>query len=162
VTAQETIDLRPAQSVLDEMGPVDRGALIPLLQKLQEAYGYLPPPMLLEVSKLTRIPASQIYGVATFYAQFHLEPHGRHTVRVCRGTACHVRGSGKILEEARDALGVAEGETTDDMLFSLETVACLGSCAMAPMMVIDKTYYGRLTPSEARKIIEQHHEEAQS
>ena len=147
---------RPAEPRLDW------SLLIPLLQRLQEAYGYLPPPVLVEVSKLTKIPASRMFGVVTFYAQFYLEPHGRHTIRVCRGTACHVRGSKKVLDAVQEELGIAHGETTEDMLFSLETVACLGSCALAPMMIIDHTYYGRLTPREAAGVIHQYREEAQS
>jgi NADH-quinone oxidoreductase subunit E len=145
-----------------ERARLDRNLLIPLLQKLQEAYGYLPPPVLMAVSRLTQIPASRMFGVATFYAQFYLEPHGRHTVRVCRGTACHVRGSRKVLDAVQEALGIEDGDTTEDMLFSLETVACLGSCALAPMMIIDNTYYGRLTPREAAGVIHQYREEAQS
>jgi NADH-quinone oxidoreductase subunit E len=155
------VDLGPAEQVLEQMGPVGRGALIPLLQRLQDAYGYLPPPVLMEASRLTRIPASQMYGVATFYAQFHLEPHGRHTIRVCRGTACHVRGGAKVLEAIRAELGIDDGEATEDMFYSLETVACLGSCAMAPMMVIDNRYYGRLTPSEAVRAVAEFREEAE-
>jgi NADH-quinone oxidoreductase subunit E len=96
-----------------------------------------------------------MYGVGTFYAQFSLEPRGRHTVRCCRGTACHVRGGKKVIAAAQSALGLADGETAADMSFSFETVACLGACALAPVAVVDTTYYGKMTPRRAEQIIEQ-------
>ncbi len=152
-TAAPDLDLAPAQKVLDEMGEVADGDLIPLLQNLQDAYGYLPPPVLTWASEQTGIPASRIYGVVTFYAQFYLEPHGKHIVRCCRGTACHVRGGRKLIDAVRSSLGIDDGETTDDMQFSLETVACLGACALAPVMVVDGTYYGKTTPRRAEEIL---------
>jgi NADH-quinone oxidoreductase subunit E len=127
---------------LPNAGPND---LVPILQQVQKAYGYLPKPILMAVSDRTGISASQIYGVATFYEQFYLEPHGRHTVRCCRGTACHVKGGPNIIKTLKRILGIEPGETTDDMEFSFETVACLGACALAPVMVIDGTYYGKMS-----------------
>jgi NADH:ubiquinone oxidoreductase subunit E len=94
-----------------------------------------------------------MYGVATFYAQFYLQRHGKHTVRCCRGTACHVRGGKKIISTVKDALGLEEGETRADMSFSFETVACLGACALAPVTVVDSTYYGKMTPRRAEQIL---------
>ena len=149
----EDVDVGPALEVLEKMSPVKEGDLIPLLQRLQESYGYLPPPVMLEVSRRTGLPASRIYGVASFYAQFHLEPHGRHTIRCCRGTACYVRGGDKVIDAIKRTMGIDEGETTEDLQFSLETVACLGACALAPVMVIDDTYYGKMTPRRAEKML---------
>ena len=129
--------------------------LIPLLQAIQEAYGYLPAPALERLSKRTRIPLSQIHGVITFYAQFYTEPHGKHTVRCCRGTACHVRGGKKVISAVKSTLGIAEDETTEDMQFSLEAVACLGACALAPVAVVDNAYYGKMTGRRAEQILRQ-------
>ena len=139
------LDLEPLGGILDSMPDAGQTDLIPLLQEIQNAYGYLPKPILMEMSRRTGIEASRIYGVATFYEQFYLEPHGRHTIRCCRGTACHVKGGPKIIKTMRQALGIEPGETTEDMEFTFETVACLGACALAPVMVIDGTYYGKMT-----------------
>jgi NADH-quinone oxidoreductase subunit E len=153
VAAEATPDPAIAQRILKEMSPVCPTDLIPLLQKIQDAYGYLPPPILKEVSRHTGIPTSRMYGVITFYAQFHLKPHGRHTVRACRGTACHVRGSKAVVESISRQLGVGEGETTPDNVFTFETVACLGTCFLAPVMMIDNDYYGLLTVEKTRSIL---------
>ncbi|MCK5172471.1 MAG: NADH-quinone oxidoreductase subunit NuoE, partial [Planctomycetes bacterium] len=126
----------------------------PILQKIQDNYGYLPRMVLMELSKRTAIPASRIYGVATFYEQFHLEPHGRHTVRCCRGTACHVKGAVGIAEAIERSLGIKDGETSKDMQFTFETVACLGTCALAPVMMVNGTYHGKMTPNHIQTIIE--------
>ena len=128
--------------------------LVPILQQVQKAYGYLPKPILMAVSDRTGISASQIYGVATFYEQFYLEPHGRHTIRCCRGTACHVKGGPNIIKTIKRKLGIEPGETTDDMEFSFETVACLGACALAPVMVIDGTYYGKMSYRKVGLIVD--------
>jgi len=149
-------DLRPAERVLNEMAAPGQGDLIPLLQKLQEAYGYLPPAVLKEVSQRTGIPTSRMYGVITFYAQFYLAPHGRHTVRCCRGTACHVKGSLTVAEAIERALGVAEGRTTQDMRFTFETVACLGTCFLAPVMMVDSDYFGLITPERVGGILKKY------
>jgi NADH-quinone oxidoreductase subunit E len=130
------------------------GALIPVLQETQEAYGFIPREALMLVAKELRMPASQVYGVVTFYAQFHLKPRGRHVIRVCLGTACHVRGGERILEQLGKVLGVGPGETTGDLLFTLERVACLGACGLSPTMMIDEATYGRLTPRAAVDIVE--------
>jgi NADH-quinone oxidoreductase subunit E len=147
------IDMAPAEGILEEMGGADHGDLIPLLQKIQDTYGYLPREVLLDVSAATGIPASHMYGVATFYAQFHLTPRGKHLVQCCRGTACHVRGGNEILRTVTKALGIEDGQTSDDLEFTLETVACLGTCALAPLMVVDGKYHGKLTPRKAESIL---------
>jgi NADH-quinone oxidoreductase subunit E len=155
------VDLVIAERIVEEMvsslpgGRLPAHALIPLLQKIQDAYGYLPPPVLEWVSSRTGIPASRMYGVATFYAQFSLEPRGKHRIRPCRGTACHVRGGKKIISTLQGALGLQDGETSGDMAFSLESVACLGACALAPVTVVDSTYYGKMTPRRADQIVQQ-------
>ncbi len=159
MTETATIDLVPALKILEERGKSDSGDTIPLLQRLQETYGYLPREVVFEVSRITGIPASQFFGVATFYEQFHFAPRGRHVVRCCRGTACHVRGGHAVIAAAEKALGVGEGETTADRMFTLETVACLGACALAPVVVIDDKYQGQMTPRRAetalRRIIKE-------
>jgi NADH-quinone oxidoreductase subunit E len=132
-----------------------KGGLIPILQGLQEAMGYVAEPAAQIVSHELKIPMSEIYSVATFYAQFHLTPRGRHVIRVCRGTACHVRGSLKILDAIREQTGCAENGTTDDLRFSLEPVACLGACGLAPVMVVDNKTFGRATPEGVRDILTQ-------
>lgn len=138
-------------ATMPNAGPND---LVPILQQVQKAYGYLPKPILMAVSDRTGISASQIYGVATFYEQFYLEPHGRHTIRCCRGTACHVKGGPNIIKTLKRTLGIEPGETTDDMEFSFETVACLGACALAPVMVIDGTYYGKMSYRKVGLIVD--------
>jgi len=127
--------------------------LIPLLQKLQTAYGYLPKDVIERLSLRTGIFVSQIMGVATFYSQFRLEPIGKNVVRVCFGTACHVNGAENIADALCRELGVALGGTTDDRMFTAESVACLGCCSLAPVITINDETHGRLTPDTARGII---------
>lgn len=136
-------------AVLDGLEPVGEGDLIPLLQRIQDEYGYLPAELLRHVSERTGIPTSRMYGVITFYAQFSLAPRGRHTIRCCRGTACYVRGSKAVRDAVAGSIGVEEGETTEDHRFSFETVACLGTCFLAPVMMVNEQYYGLLTPEKA-------------
>jgi NADH-quinone oxidoreductase subunit E len=131
----------------------DRQELIPILQETQEQFRYLPAEAMREISKFLRIPESTIYGVSTFYAQFKLTPMGRKMVKVCRGTACHVRGGAKILEETEKLLGIKAGETTDDLEYTLESIACFGSCALAPVMVIDNNVHGRMATSKVKGVI---------
>ena len=138
---------------LDELHVSPASNLIGLLQQVQERFGFLPAEALSHVSRLTRIPLSRVYGVVSFYAQFYTEPRGKHTIRACRGTACHVKGAGRVLETIKRTLGIDEGQTTPDMLFYLETVACLGACFLAPAMMIDNTYYGKLTPRRVESIL---------
>ncbi len=130
-----------------------RGALIPILQKVQEEFGYLPEEAISEIAKFLGISESESYGVASFYAQFRFERQGKHTVKVCQGTACHVRGSRRILDTVQRELGIQPGQTSEDYQFSLERVACFGSCALAPVMVVNKDVYGRMTTAKAREIL---------
>ena len=130
--------------------------LIPILQDAQEEYGYLPKDVLREISSFLGLSFSQVYGVATFYSQFHLEPRGENIIRVCMGTACHVRGGEKILEKIQDELGVEDGETTDDLEFTLESVACIGACGLAPVIMINDDTHGRLTPEQVPNILSEY------
>lgn len=153
---KETLDKEPLRQIVESMRPVTSGDLIPLLQKIQNIYGYLPLTILSELSKITTIPPSQIYGVATFYQQFYLEPHGRYTIKLCRGTACHVKGGSDIIRTLENELNVSPGKTTEDMRFTFETVACLGTCFLAPVMMVDNDYYGHLTQDKAKKILKKY------
>ena len=131
----------------------DRAALIPLLQKLQAAYGYLPQDVIARLSERTGIFVSQIMGVITFYAQFRLEPVGKHVIKICFGTACHVIGAENIADAICRELSVSLGETTEDRMFTVESVACLGCCSLAPVITINDETFGRLTPDSARTVI---------
>jgi len=147
----------PAQpeitALLDELSVSSASNLIGVLQQVQDRFGHLPAGALREMSRRMRIPLSRIYGVVSFYAQFYTEPHGRHTIRCCRGTACHVKGAGRVLDAIERELGVKEGETTPDLNFYLETVACLGTCFLAPVMMIDNLYFGSLTPQRVQSVL---------
>ena len=131
-----------------------KGVMIPILQKIQEEYGYLPRPAMEKAARKLRIPISQMYGVATFYAQFHLAPRGRNIIRVCKGTACHIQGAGKISDRISEILGIGTGDTTEDLRFTLEEVACIGACALAPVMMINDDPHGRLTPDRIKNILD--------
>ena len=126
-------------------------ALIPLLQAVQEELGYLPRDVLGTVARHARVPRSRVYGVASFYSQFRFNPIGRRRVAVCRGTACHVSGARMILEELERDLGIKEGQTTEDMEYSLETVACIGCCGLAPCISVNDEVSAKLTPKKVRK-----------
>lgn len=130
-----------------------KGALIPVLQETQHAYGYLSREAIQRISQKMDIPVSQIYGVVTFYSQFHLNPRGKNIIRVCQGTACHVRGAKAILTALEDILKVAPGGTTTDLKYTLETVACIGACGLAPVMMINDDTHGRLTPETVTEIL---------
>ena len=131
------------------------GELIPLLQSAQDHFGYIPRHAIKYIASVTNISESQIYGVITFYSQFRLLPMGKNIIRVCVGTACHVSNSKMIVETLRDILGIEVGETTQDGLFSLFTVSCLGCCSLAPVIMVNDDTYGGLTPNKIRKTIKQ-------
>ncbi len=131
------------------------GAAIPLLADMQKEMGYISPEAVDFMARELDIPAAELFGIATFYAQFHLKPRGRHIIRVCRGTACHVRGSLKILNNIKEVLGVEEDQTTEDLRFTLEPVACLGACGLAPVITIGDRTFGRLTPDRVRGILDE-------
>ncbi|TET55036.1 MAG: NADH-quinone oxidoreductase subunit NuoE [Actinobacteria bacterium] len=148
----KVIDNKQTKKILEKFEG-KKGSLIPILQAVQEKYGYLPEDILRQVSTKTGIPTSQIFGVTTFYAQFRLQPRGKHTVRVCHGTACHVSGAEQLSEAIEFELGIKDKETTEDRLFTLESVACLGCCSLAPVMVVGEHTYGRCSPDKAAKIL---------
>jgi len=129
--------------------------LIPILQQVQRVFGYLPELAMKRIAKFLKLPESTVFGTGTFYAQFKLVPSGRNIVRVCRGTACHVRGGARVLREVEKRLGVKPGESTPDMEYCLETVACIGACALAPTMVINNKTYGQMTTKKAAEVFNQ-------
>ena len=131
------------------------GALIPLLQQIQDRYGYLRPSHMEEVAHALRLSSGEVYGVASFYAQFRFVPPGKTTVKVCRGTACHVRGSERLLKDLETMLDCRAGGTSEDFRYSLEKIACFGACGLAPVVVIGTQVYGRLNPERLKKLIHQ-------
>lgn len=132
-----------------------KGSMIPLLQGAQEIYGYIPAVVFEKYNRELGLSLSEMYGVATFYAQFRLAPVGKNIIKVCHGTACHVQNAGAITDALKEALKVNDGETTEDRLFTLESVACLGCCSLAPVMMIGNDTFGKLTGSEAVKVIKE-------
>lgn len=130
--------------------------LIPLLQDIQEEYGYIPPETIEPVAESLNIFASQVQGVITFYAGFSLEPKGKNVIKVCRGTACHVKGGRSVLGGIKRELSLKEGETSKDYQFTLETVACLGACFLAPAMMVNRAYYGKLSPQKVSTTLDQY------
>jgi NADH:ubiquinone oxidoreductase subunit E len=130
--------------------------LIPLLQEIQDAFGYIPPESMEDIAQALNLFPSQVQGVISFYAGFTLEPKGKYVVRVCRGTACHVKGGRSILRLLKKELGLEEGETDPDYRFTLETVACLGACFLAPTMMVNRTYFGKLTPGKMGSVLAQY------
>jgi len=149
---EDTLDMAPLDQVLENLEG-EEGGLIPVLQKAQGIYGYLPHEVLNYISKKLQVPLSQVYGVTTFYAQFYLQRRGRNTIRVCDGTACHVRGAPKIIAALEDELGIKAGETTPDYRVTLEVVYCLGSCGLSPIAVINDQVVGRLIPGKAVELV---------
>ena len=126
--------------------------LIPILQQVQQEFGHLPEPAIKQIARLLHLPEITIFGVATFYSQFKLVPMGRNIIKVCRGTACHVRGGARVLKEVEKQLGIGPGETTPDLEYSLETVACIGACALAPTMTVDDETYGQMTTKKVTEV----------
>jgi NADH-quinone oxidoreductase subunit E len=133
-----------------------KGVTIPVLQQVQEHYGFLSKEMIDRIGENLNISPHQLYGVLTFYAQFYTTPRGKYVIRVCRGTACHVKGSGRISEVVNEEFGIGNGETTPDLKFTLEEVSCIGACGMAPVIMINDKTYGNLTPENARAIFREY------
>jgi len=149
--ADDPIDLQALDALLNEFKG-KKNPVIPILQKAQNLYGYLPKPIMLAITEKTGIPLSQLMGVATFYAQFRLTRQGRNLIRICDGTACHVRGAPQSIEAVEDALKVPAGGTSTDYKYSIEIVYCLGSCGLAPIAVVNEQVYGKIEP---KKFVEQ-------
>ena len=152
------VDINPVRDIVSKFSNNQDSSLITILQQAQDIYGYLPKAALREISRLTDIPLTRIFGVVTFYSQFTLIPRGKHTVKICSGTACHVKGADDVKQKMKDILNVGEGETTPDYQFTLETVACIGTCFLAPVMMIDERYFGKLTADKALDIIQRYSE----
>ncbi len=131
-------------------------ALIPVLQEVQGEFGYVPEEAIERIADALELFPSQVYGVVTFYSQFYLTPRGRNTIRACRGTACHVRGARSVLRAVEQSLGISEGNTTEDFKFTLETVACLGACALGPVVVVNEKYFGKMAPRKVESVLRQY------
>jgi NADH-quinone oxidoreductase subunit E len=148
----EDIDLAAANQIIDKYLTLP-GNLMPVLQGIQDEYGYVPKPTITLVAERLNVYPSQIYGVLTFYAQFHLKPRGRYIIRVCVGTACHVQGASRIVETFFDKLHIGHAETTPDLRYTFEKVACLGACGMAPLAMVNDATYGSMTVQKVEQII---------
>lgn len=157
---KKTINLSLLDGVFSEYAEV-KGSLITILQHTQDIYGYLPKEAIELISEKTGIATSEIMGVGTFYTQFRFEPVGKYLIMLCQGTACHVNSSELILQTIKDELGIDDGQTTEDGLFSLKCVACLGCCSLSPVMMINEDTYGSLTPDKTKKILKELREAAQ-
>ncbi|MCK4663346.1 MAG: NADH-quinone oxidoreductase subunit NuoE [Bacteroidales bacterium] len=149
-----SVDLELMNSLVEKYKN-KKGNLIPLLQGAQSLYGYIPKEAFIKLSEETGLKLNDMYGVATFYAQFRLNPVGKNIIKVCHGTACHVQNANTITEALAESLKIKDGETTEDGLFTLESVACLGCCSLAPVMMIGEETYGKLTGKQAIKIIKE-------
>ena len=147
--------MNDVDSVLKKHPRAGRDALIPILQEVQESHGYLSREAVTRISKHLNLPATKIYGVATFYNQFRFQPKGKYHIMVCRGTACHVKGSSRVLEMAQKLLKLKPGQTSRDRVFSLETVACMGACGLSPVMNLNGEFYAKVTPQKLVKIIQE-------
>ena len=151
----QTLDLTKLDKIVSKYKGQE-GVLISVLQEVQAEFGWVPREAIKRIADALPVSLGQVYGVLTFYAQFYLTPRGRNTIRVCRGTACHVRGTNANLRAVERILGIKEGETTGDFKFSLETVACLGTCFLAPVMMVNHNYYGKLAPGKVEPILKQY------
>ncbi len=152
--SEKIADISLLDSIIEKYNG-KRGIMIPVLQETQAAYGYIPREAFEILSEKLGLKLNDMYGVATFYAQFRLAPVGKHIIKVCHGTACHVQNAGTITDALTEALKIEDGETTGDRLFTLESVACLGCCSLAPVMMISNETYGKLTGKEAVKVIKE-------
>ncbi|MCD6111917.1 MAG: NADH-quinone oxidoreductase subunit NuoE [Bacteroidales bacterium] len=152
IEVQDSVNIELLEPII-EKHKNKKGNMIPLLQEVQDLYGYLPEQALRKISEETNLGLSEMYGVATFYSQFRITPVGKHIIKVCHGTACHVQNSDAITEALENFLEIKDGETTKDRLFTLESVACLGCCSLAPVMMIDGETFGKLTGKKAEKIL---------
>jgi NADH:ubiquinone oxidoreductase subunit E len=141
------------ETVLAAHSRGQKDALIPILQETQAAIGYLPAQAMRDIARFIATTPNEVFGVASFYAQFRFKPTGRQRIMVCRGTACHIRGGPRLLDEVRQVLSIGDGEMTPDGEYSLETAACFGSCALAPVMVVNDRVYGRMTPAKVREVL---------
>lgn len=161
-TAMQTAEGRDLQEILERYPNAGRDALIPILQDLQDVFGYLSRDMIARVGAYLHLPVSKIYGVATFYNQFRFAALGKYHIQVCRGTACHVKGSAGVLDDIRRQLNLEPGETSRDGLFSLEVVACIGACGLAPVIRVNDEFYAEMTTSKIERVFKTLKKEAES
>ena len=147
--------MNAVDSILKKHPRAGRDALIPILQEVQEDQGYLSRDAVIRIGRHLNLPTTKIYGVATFYNQFRFQPKGKYHFMVCRGTACHVKGSGRVLDMAQKLLKLKPGQTSRDRLFSLETVACMGACGLSPVMNLNGEFHAKVTPQKLVKIIQE-------
>lgn len=152
---EEEIDLTAANKVIDKYLDMT-GNLMPVLQAIQEEYGYIPEATVHLAAERLNVYTSQIYGVLTFYAQFHLKPRGKYIIRVCMGTACHVKGAGRIGDAIKENIGVGHAETTEDLLFTAEYVACIGACGMAPVIMVNDATYGSISVQKTHEVVDKY------
>jgi len=152
----ENIDYLALDQIIEDEFDGDKENLIMILQAIQRRYNYLPKPALAYLSEKIATPYSQIYGVATFYSTFSLEPRGRNIVSICLGTACHVRGGERVRERLEETLGIRDGETTEDKRFTLESVRCIGCCSLGPVIKINEDMHGRIASDEVKATLEQY------
>jgi NADH-quinone oxidoreductase subunit E len=152
--AREKLSLAVIDAIVHKHN-VEPGAVIPILQEIQDAYGYTPPVAIQRIADNIGAPASEIYAIVTFYAQFRLEPTGENLIKVCHGTACHLSGAERIAQAIAQATGAEEGETSQDGKFTIERVACLGCCSLAPCIMVNNEVHGRLTPEAVNKVVSQ-------
>jgi NADH-quinone oxidoreductase subunit E len=150
--SEKTIESQINETLASFKG--EKSEIIPILQQVQQRFGYLPEAAMNQIADFVHVPASTVFGIGTFYAQFKLVPTGRNVIKICRGTGCYVRGAPRIIGEIEHRLGIKDGGTTSDLEYSLETVACFGSCALAPVVVVNDKVHGRMTPDKAKKLIE--------
>lgn len=153
-TAGEKIDFAVIDAIVHKHN-VERGAVIPTLQEIQDTYGYVPPTAMQRIADNMNVPASEIFGIVTFYAQFRLEPLGKYLIKVCHGTACHLCGAEMVAEALAQVAGAKEGETSKDDMFTVERVACLGCCSLAPCIMLNSETHGRLNPEAVGKIVKE-------
>lgn len=159
ITAQEVQSGMPGVSAVLAAHPeARRDSLIPILQEVQEREGYLSPAAVRQIARHLHLPASKVFGVATFYNQFRFKPVGRHHIQVCRGTACHVKGSAAVLDALTQELTILAGDTTPDGDFSIEVVACIGACGLAPLLCVNGAFYGDMCPKKTRRMLEDYRE----
>jgi NADH-quinone oxidoreductase E subunit len=148
--------------ILKKYPEAGRDALIPILQDVQDVQGFLSKDAVVRIGEYLKLPPSKIYGVATFYNQFRFQPQGKFHIQVCRGTACHVKGSAAVLDRLQRELGVSSGETTRDGLFSLEVVACIGACGLAPVISVNGEFHAKLTPDSVADVLNEYRQKAES
>ncbi len=141
------------ESILKEFPSIKRDSLIPMLQKVQAEFGYLSEESIAEISRSLNLPASKVYGLATFYNQFRFTPPGKYHLKICDGTSCHLEGSGSVIREIEKSLGISDGETSRDGLFSLEVLSCIGACGEGPVISVNETYYSKVDKSKIKEII---------